>query len=64
LLYDFHWDLSDAVHKEIGPSSTSTLWRSAKLKAIRTDVVVDVPESLQKALVAKSTGLHGHCGIR
>ena len=52
VLYDFHWDLSDAVHKEHGPSVDEYALAISEAEAIRADVIVDVPESLQKALVA------------
>jgi hypothetical protein len=51
-LYDFHWDLSDAVHKEHGPSLDEYALATSESEAIRADVIIDVPESLQKALVA------------
>src|SRR6266851_5096853 len=51
-LYDFHWDLADAVHKEHGPSVDEYALAISEAEAIRADVIVDVPESLQKALVA------------
>ena len=51
-LYDFHWDLSDAVHQEHGPSVNEYALAISEADAIRADVIVDVPESLQKALVA------------
>ena len=53
VLYDFHWDLSDAVHKELGPNAGEYALAISEAAAIRADVIVDVPESLQKALVAK-----------
>ena len=52
VLYDFHWDLSDAVHKELGPSADEYALAISEAEAIRADVIVDVPEPLQKALVA------------
>jgi hypothetical protein len=52
VLYDFHWDLSDAVHKELGPSAAEYALAISEAEAIRADVIVDVPEPLQKALVA------------
>jgi len=52
VLYDFHWDLSDAVHKDLSPSADQYALAISEAEAIRTDVIVDVPESLQKALVA------------
>jgi hypothetical protein len=51
-LYDFHWDLSDAVHKEHGPSVDEYALAISEAEAIRADVIVDLPESLQKALVS------------
>ena len=51
-LYDFHWDLSDAVHKERGPSLDEFALAISEAEAIRADMIIDVPESLQKALVA------------
>jgi hypothetical protein len=52
VLYDFHWDLSDAVHKQLGPSAEEYALAIAEAEAIRADVIVDFPESLQKALAA------------
>ena len=52
VLYDFHWDLSDAVHKEHGPSADEYALAISEAEAIRAEVIVDVPESLQEALVA------------
>ena len=52
VLYDFHWDLSDAVHKEYGPTVDEYALAISEAEAIRADVIVDVPEPLQKALVA------------
>jgi protein-tyrosine-phosphatase len=52
VLYDFHWELSDAVHKEHGPSVEEYALAISEAEAIRADVIIDVPESLQKALVA------------
>jgi hypothetical protein len=52
VLYDFHWDLSDAVHKELGPSVDEYALAIAEAEAIRADVIVDFPEPLQKALAA------------
>jgi hypothetical protein len=51
-LYDFHWDPSDAEHKELGPGADQYALAISEAEAIRTDVIVDVPASLQKALVA------------
>src|SRR5579859_78534 len=50
VLYDFHWDLSDAVHKELGPSASEYALAISEAEAIRADVIVDVPKPLQKAL--------------
>lgn len=52
VLYDFHWDLSDAVHKEFGPSAGEYALAVSEAEVIHADVIVDVPESLQKALTA------------
>lgn len=52
VLYDFHWDLSDAALKEHGPSVEEYALAISEAEAIRADVIIDVPESLQKALVA------------
>lgn len=49
-LYDFHWDLSDSVHKELGPSADDYALAISEAEAIRADVIMDVPEALQKAL--------------
>ncbi len=51
-LYDFHWDLSDAVHKEYGPTVDEYALAISEAEAIRADVIMDVPEPLQKALAA------------
>ena len=53
VLYDFHWDLSDAVHKELGPNAGEYALAISEADAIRADVLVDIPEPLQEALVAK-----------
>src|SRR5579862_23019 len=52
VLYDFHWDLSDAVRKEQGPSADEYALAISEAQAVRADVVMEVPESLQQALVA------------
>jgi hypothetical protein len=52
VLYDFHWDLSDAVHKELGPGADQYALAISEAEAIHTDVIVDFPESLQEGLVA------------
>jgi hypothetical protein len=56
VLYDFHWDLSDDVHKEQGPSVNEYALAISEADAIRADVILDVPESLQKALVGNQPG--------
>src|SRR6267142_3066660 len=53
VLYDFHWVLSDAVHKELGPNAGEYALAISEAEAIRADVIVDIPEPLQEALVAK-----------
>lgn len=52
VLYDFHWDLSDAIRKEQGPSAGEYALAISEAQMVRADVVVDVPELLQKALAA------------
>jgi hypothetical protein len=52
VLYDFHWDRSDAVHKELGPSAGEYALAISEAQAIHADVIVDIPESMQKSLVA------------
>jgi hypothetical protein len=52
VLYDFHWDLSDAVRKELGPSADQYALAISEAEVIHADVIMDIPESLQKALVA------------
>lgn len=52
VLYDFHWDLSGAVREEQGPSAGEYALAISEAQAVRADVVVDVPELLQKALAA------------
>jgi hypothetical protein len=53
MLYDFHWDRSDAVHKELGPSAGEYALAISEAGAIHADVIVDIPESMQKSLVAR-----------
>src|SRR5258708_949790 len=53
VLYDFQWDLSDAVHRELGPNAGEYALAISEAAAIRADAIVDVPESLQKPLAAK-----------
>jgi len=51
VLYDFHWELSDAVRNAQDPSAGEYALAISEAEAIRGDVILDVPESLQKALV-------------
>lgn len=53
VLYDFHWDLSDAVHKELGPSAEEFALAVSEAQAIHADVILDLPDPLQKALAAE-----------
>ncbi len=53
VLYDFHWDLGGGVHNELGPNADEYALAISEAATIRADVIVDVPESLQKALVAQ-----------
>ena len=52
VLYDFHWNLSDPVHKEQGPSVEEYSLAISEAEAIRADVILDIPEPLRQALVA------------
>lgn len=52
VLYDFPWDLSDSLHKQLGPSADEYALAVAEAETIRADVILDFPESLQKALAA------------
>jgi len=52
VLYDFQWDLSDSLHKQLGPSVDEYALAIAEADAIRADAVLDFPEPLQKALAA------------
>ena len=52
VLYDFQWDLSDSLHKQLGPSIDEHALAIAEAEAIRADVILDFPEPLQKALAA------------
>ena len=52
MLYDFHWDRSDAVHKELGPGAGEYALAISEAQAIHADVIVDIPGSMQKSLVA------------
>jgi|KBSMisStandDraft_5_1062788.scaffolds.fasta_scaffold124309_2 hypothetical protein len=53
VLYDFHWDLSDAVQKQLWPSIDDFALAISEAEAVRADVIVDLPEPLQRALVAE-----------
>ena len=50
VLYDFQWDLSDSLHKQLGPSVDDYALAIAEAEAIHADVILDFPEPLQKAL--------------
>jgi hypothetical protein len=50
--YDFQWDLSDSLHKQLGPSVDEWALAIAEAEAIRADVVLHFPEPLQRALAA------------
>ena len=50
VLYDFHWELSDAVRKAPDPSAGEYALAIGEAEAIRGDVILDVAESLQEAL--------------
>src|SRR5215469_2608742 len=42
-LYDFHWKLSDAVHRKQDPRVEEYALAISEAEAIRADVIVDVP---------------------
>lgn len=52
VLYDFPWDLSDTVHQEFGPNAEQFALAISEAAAIRADVILDLPRSLQNALAA------------
>jgi hypothetical protein len=49
-VYSFHWDLSDALHKDLGPSAEDYALAIAEANAFHADVIVDLHEGLQKGL--------------
>jgi hypothetical protein len=55
VLYDFHWDLTAAVEKELGPSAEQYALAISESAAIGADVIVDLPESLRSGLVANKS---------
>ena len=55
VLYDFQWDLSDSLHKQLGPTADEYALAIAEADAIRADVVLDFPEPLHKALAANKS---------
>jgi hypothetical protein len=52
VLYDFQWDLSDSLHKQLGPSMDEYALAIAEAEAIRADVILNFTEPLQRALAA------------
>jgi len=52
VLYDLHWDLSDPVHKDLGPSAEEYALAISEADAIRADAILELPESLQRELAA------------
>jgi hypothetical protein len=55
VLYDFHWDLSDSLHKQLGPSIAEYALAITEAEAIRADVILDFPEPLQVAMAAEQS---------
>jgi hypothetical protein len=49
-LFDFAWELSDAVERQRGPSADDYLLAVAEAGALHADLIMDVHPSLQKAL--------------
>jgi hypothetical protein len=52
ILYDFHWDMSEALPDAWHPDAGAYALSIAEADAIRSDVTIDLPGSLQRALVA------------
>jgi len=52
VLYDFHWDLSDSLHNQLGPSIDEYALAITEAEANRADVILDFPEPLQIAMAA------------
>jgi len=52
IIYDFHWDMSGALPAAWHPDADAYAVAIAEADAIRSDVTIDLPGSLQRALVA------------
>lgn len=52
IIYDFHWDMSGALPDAWHPDADAYAVAIAEADAIRSDVTIDLPGSLQRALVA------------
>jgi hypothetical protein len=52
IIYDFHWDRSEALPDAWHPDAEAYAVAIAEADAIRSDVTIDLPGSLQRALVA------------
>ena len=52
ILYDFHWDMSGALADAGNPDAEAYALSMAEADAMRSDVAIDLPPSLQRALVA------------
>jgi len=52
IIYDFHWDTSGALPDAWHPDAEAYAVAIAEADAIRSDVTIDLPSSLQRALVA------------
>ena len=49
-LYTFHWNLSDALRKKLGPTAEDYSLAVAEADAFRADVILDLHEGLQQGL--------------
>ena len=49
-LYSFHWNLSDALRKKLGPTAEDYSLAISEADAFRADVILDLHEGLQKGL--------------
>jgi hypothetical protein len=49
-LYTFHWNLSDAVRKKLGPTAEDYSLAIAEADAFHADVILDLHEGLQRGL--------------
>lgn len=52
IIYDFHWDTSGALPDAWHPDAEAYALATAEADATRSDVIIDLPALLQRALVA------------